>query len=122
MANSLSLASLVVNIAVAGFMGAALGFGLKSLLPGMDIVFGPDSPSRRILASIYLAIAATSGVALVHAGVQRPIASVLLPLQIGYKLLTLAFVADRSNPVPWANLAISVLHGTTLWAMWAGDE
>ncbi len=103
-------------------MGLALGFGLKRALAGMERVFGPDSPSRRILASVYLAIAAASVVAVIHAGVRRPIASVLLPLQICYKLLTLVFVTDRSNPVPWANLGISILHGATLWAMWTEAE
>jgi hypothetical protein len=122
MADWLLFASLFVNVAVAGFMGVALNFGLKRMLPGMEVVFGPDSPARRILACVYLAIAAASVVALGFAELRRPIAAILLPLQIGYKLLTLVFVTDRSNPVPWWNLAISVLHGGTLWAMWAGAE
>ena len=39
---------------------------------------------------------------------------VLLPLQILYKILTPFFVTDRTNPVPWWNLAISALHAASL--------
>jgi hypothetical protein len=58
------VASLVVNVLVAGFFGLATGFSLNSLLPKLDVVFGPDTLSRRILACLYLAIAAASAVAL----------------------------------------------------------
>ncbi len=42
--------SLVVNVLVAGFFGVTLAFGLSRVVPNADAVFGPDSPSRRILA------------------------------------------------------------------------
>ncbi len=57
-------ASLVVNVLVAGFFGLATGLSLNSIPPKLDVVFGPDTPSRRILACLYLAIAAVSAVAL----------------------------------------------------------
>jgi hypothetical protein len=46
---------------------------------------------------------------------------VLLPLQIVYKMLTLFFVADSKNPVPWWNLVISALHAASLWAAFSGQ-
>ena len=103
------VASLVVNVLVAGFFGLVTGFNLNSILPKLDVVFGPDTPSRRILSCLYLAIAAISAVALAVAPLRMNIVVVLLPLQILYKLLTLFFVADVRNPVPWWNLVISLL-------------
>jgi hypothetical protein len=38
-------------------------------------------------------------------------------MQIVYKLLTLIAVEDRKNPVPYANLAISILHIFSLWQL-----
>jgi putative transposase len=78
----------VINVLVAGFFGLATGFNLNSILPKLDVVFGPDTPSRRILACLYLAIAAVSAVALVVAPLRMGILVVLLPLQILYKTLT----------------------------------
>lgn len=114
------VASLVVNVLVAGFFGLATGFNLNSLLPKMDVVFGPDTPSRRILSCLYLAIAAMSAVALVVPPLRMNIVVVLLPLQILYKLFTPLFVADSKNPVPWWNLVISALHAVSLWIAFSG--
>ena len=114
------VASLVVNVIVAGFFGIATGFSLDSMLPKLDVVFGPDTPARRILACLYLAIAGASVVALVVVPLRMSIVVVLLPLQIAYKMLTLFFVADRKNPVPWWNLVISALHAASLWAAFSG--
>jgi hypothetical protein len=109
------IASLVVNVVVAGFFGVVLAFGLTRILPHADAVFGPDSPSRRILPCLYLAIAIVSVVAIVLRQYRMPIVFVLFPLQIVYKVLTVVVVRDLRNPVPWCNLAISVLHGASLW-------
>jgi hypothetical protein len=111
----LIILSLIVNVLVAGYMGTAIGFSLDRALPGLDEVFGPDTPARRILACLYLAIAVTSIVAIANVNLRLPIILVLFPLQILYKLLTLFFVADRRNPVPWCNLAISGLHAASLY-------
>jgi len=115
------VASLVVNVLVAGFFGLATGFNLDRVLPKLDAVFGPDTPARRILACLYLAIAAVSAVALAVVPLRMSIVVVLLPLQILYKMLTLFFVADRRNPVPWWNLVISALHAASLWIAFSGQ-
>ena len=115
------VASLIVNVLVAGFFGLATGFSLNSMLPKLDVVFGPDTPARRILACLYLAIAGASAVALVLVPLRMSIVVVLLPLQIVYKTLTLFFVADSKNPVPWWNLVISALHAASLWAAFSGQ-
>ena len=82
------VASLLVNLLVAGFFGLVIGFSLRSMLPKLDVVFGPDTPSRRILACLYLAIAAASAVALLVVPLRMGIVVVLLPLHILYKTLT----------------------------------
>ena len=84
------ITSLVVNVLVAGFFGLAAGFNLNSILPKLDVVFGQDTPSRRILSCLYLAIAAVSAVALVVAPLRVPVVVVLLPLQIRYKICLLS--------------------------------
>ncbi|MEI7927731.1 MAG: hypothetical protein WCH40_04215 [Verrucomicrobiales bacterium] len=112
---TLILLSLVVNVLVAGYMGFAIGFRLNRMLPGLDEVFGPDSTSRQILACLYLAIAVCSVVALADSSLRLRIIVVLFPLQIFYKVLSAFLVTDRRNPVPKANLAISVLHGVSLY-------
>jgi hypothetical protein len=114
------LASLVINVLVAGFFGLVTGFSLNSILPKLDVVFGPDTPSRRILACLYLAIAAVSAVALLVAPLRMGIVVVLLPLQILYKMLTVFFVADWKNPVPWWNLVICAIHAASLWIAFSG--
>ena len=115
------VASLVINVLVAGFFGLATGFNLNSVLPRLDVVFGPDTPSRRILACLYLAIAAVSAVALLVFPLRMGIVVVLFPLQVLYKTLTVFFVADWKNPVPWWNLAISALHAASLWIAFSGQ-
>ena len=100
----------VVNVLVAGIIGLAILGGS----PRMTSVYGEDSPARRILACLYLAIAAASVYALLDPERLIAVAVVLFPIQIVYKLLTLVAVRDRRNPVPWWNLAISVLHTVSL--------
>ena len=104
----------MVNVLVAGFFGIVTGFNLSRILPRLDAVFGPDTPARRILASLYLAIAVASLTALLFPPFRMNIVVVLLPLQILYKTLTIFFVADKRNPVPWWNLVISLLHVASL--------
>lgn len=115
------VASLVVNVLVAGFFGLATGFSLNSILPKLDVVFGPDTPSRRILACLYLAIAAVIAVALLVVPLRMGIVAVLLPLQILYKTLTVFFVADWKNPVLWWNLVICALHAASRWIGFSGQ-
>jgi len=109
------LLSLIVNVLVAGSMGLAIGFRLQRMLPRLDEVFGPDTTSRQILACLYLAIAVSSTVALADSSLRLRIIIVLFPLQIFYKVLSAFLVTERRNPVPQANLAISILHGISLY-------
>ena len=109
------LLSLIVNVLVAGSMGLAIGFRLQRILPRLDEIFGPDTTSRQILACLYLAIAVSSMVALADSSLRLRIIVVLFPLQIFYKILSAFFVTERRNPVPQANLAISILHGISLF-------
>lgn len=105
--------SFLVNIIVTYVISAQL-LGKNSR---MSQVYGSDSAARRILTCVYLSIG-TLSVAALATPVKVEIAWVLFPMQIFYKLLTLPVVADTSNPVPWANVAISVLHAVTLGLNW----
>ena len=99
------VAAHLVNVVVAGVVGVLLISGARR----MTAVYGGDSPARRILACLYVAIAASSAWALLDPHRLVVAAQVLFPLQIFYKLATLVAVTDRTNPVPWWNLGISVL-------------
>lgn len=79
----------------------------------MEQVLGPDTPARRILVCLYLAIGVASlvGLVLIATGEgarARSIALTLFPLQIGYKLATVA-VLGALQPVALSNLVISVV-------------
>jgi hypothetical protein len=106
--------SFVINVGVAGSMT----YFIWSDAPMATPTFGSDSVARRILGSVYFAIAAISAVAcFIQVEKSFKIASVLLSLQILYKLTTLVSVSatlDVRNPVPWCNLAISAFHVITL--------
>lgn len=84
----------------------------------MDDAFGPDTPARRILACVYLAIGGVSIYALIQlgmgqTGIAQAVGMTLFPLQIAYKLLT-AFAVGLRNPVVRTNLAVVVLLAVTL--------
>jgi hypothetical protein len=105
----------IVNVLVAGMMGTLLFFNINS--PILE-VFGPETPSRQILSCVYFSIAIMSSVALISKSKIITIAVVLFPMQIVYKLLTLIAVSDKFNPVPWSNLAVSLLHAFTLYVIY----
>ncbi|MEM1364698.1 MAG: hypothetical protein AAGH82_03010 [Pseudomonadota bacterium] len=81
--------------------------------PGMDVAYGPDSPARRILTSIYGAILLSSAAALVVAALagtgQRWLvfSASLFAVQLIYKLTTI-FAIGLGNPVVVANALICV--------------
>ena len=102
----------IVNVLVAGMMGSLLFFNSTS--PIIE-VFGPITPARQILSCVYLSIACMSSIALISKRKTISIAIVLFPIQIVYKILTLIAVSDMLNPVPWSNLAISILHAYSLY-------
>lgn len=96
--------ALVINILVAGYWGMVLAFfNTKAAVTG----FGEDTPARRILACLYLSIACTSCLALFLPGAQLLIVSVLFPVQILYKVLSVFVVRNISNPVVVSNIIIS---------------
>ena len=109
--------SLITNVLVT----FAVTFVIWRNAPRTEIVFGPDTPARRILACVYLTIGIVSLYALAQIGssntsAAHAIALTLLPLQIIYKLMT-AIAGGLRHPVVLANLAIVVLHGATLISM-----
>jgi hypothetical protein len=79
---------------------------------GMRDVFGPRTPARGILLSIYLAILFGSIGLLILGDPKR--ASVLLALQVVYKLTTPITVGSPKNPVVLSNLGIAAFHVFTL--------
>ena len=105
----------IVNVLVAGMMGTLLFFDSNSQIIE---VFGPETPARQILSCVYLSIASMSSVALISKHKTIGIAVVLFPVQIVYKILTLFAVSDMLNPVPWSNLAISILHAYSLYLIY----
>lgn len=104
--------SYIINILVAGTMGTLLFFNLGSRITN---VFGENTAARQILSCLYLSIAMLSTVAMVDQRYFMGIAAVLFPMQIIYKLMTLIAVKDKKNPVPYANLAISIVHAISMW-------
>jgi hypothetical protein len=101
--------SLVVNVAVL----VPVLWGLASGNTGANAAFGIDTPARRILACIYLAIAVISAGLLVWPDGRATYGPGLLTVQVAYKLLTVAALG-AGHPVAMANLAIAALHGVTL--------
>jgi hypothetical protein len=79
----------------------------------MTSVFGDWTPARGILLSIYMAIAVASAALLVRPDPRM--ASILLGLQIIYKVTTPFTVGTLKNPVVISNLVIAVTHLGTLY-------
>ncbi len=84
-----------------------------------DTAYGPPSPARGILLSIYLAILLVSAALLL-----RPVAEMvaaLLIVQIVYKVTTPITVRNFANPVVLSNLAIAAVHAVTVHAIAAAQ-
>ena len=81
----------------------------------VEAAYGPASPARGILLSIYLAILVASVVILFHPLPQ--VVAALLAVQVLYKITT-PFTASWRNPVVLSNLAIAAVHAITLWWAW----
>ncbi|NNK17109.1 MAG: hypothetical protein HKP51_09420 [Sulfitobacter sp.] len=97
-----------------------VSFGIWRDHPGITEVYGGDTPARRILMCIYIAIGVISLYALGqlvagNADVARNVALTLFPLQIIYKVLTAAAVRVL-HPVVIANLCVVALLSLTLLA------
>ena len=77
--------------------------------------YGPFSPARGILLSIYLAILLVS-TGLLARPVSEMVAALLI-VQIIYKVTTPATVGTFANPVVLSNLAIAAVHTVTVSAI-----
>ncbi len=114
-------ASLAVNIAVL----LAVCTVLIAFSTSEPVIYswGPPTPGRGILLSVYFSILFLSALLLwLHVRVRDKAAvelmsAALLAAQILYKITTPA-TAGPSNPVAISNLAISVLHAVTLYLLW----
>jgi hypothetical protein len=100
--------SLALNLAVLVPVCASLLLGASWTLSA----YGPPTPARGILLSIYLAIGAASSLLLVRPDPEMVTA--LLGVQVIYKLTTPFTVGTWRNPVVLSNLAIAAVHTATL--------
>jgi hypothetical protein len=108
---ALIFASLGINIAVL----VPVCFGLVTKAGWTITPYGPETPARGILLSVYLAILACSAGLLVKP-VPGMVAALLL-VQIVYKITTPVTVGTFGNPVVVSNLAIAAFHTITLWSI-----
>jgi hypothetical protein len=111
---TLIITALVINVLVAGFWGVFLLTRRHAAVA----TFGPDSPARRILACLYLAIAGASMTALVFPFTTTAVITTLFPLQIGYKLLTVLTLPSPRHPVAMSNLVITLLLAAAFVSTW----
>jgi hypothetical protein len=108
LASLMTSASLLLNLAV---LVPVCGSLLLSA-PWTLAAFGPPSPARGILLSIYLAIGLLSALLLL-----RPVpaaVAALLAVQVLYKVTTPLTTGSISNPVVISNLLIAAVHIATL--------
>ncbi len=101
--------SLVLNLLVL----VPVCFSLLVRASWVDGAFGPESPARGILLSIYLAIGIASA-GLLFAKDPR-LALPLLAVQVLYKGTTPFTVKTLRNPVVISNLLIAAVHAGTLF-------
>ena len=112
---ALIVISFMVNVVVFGLLPIAL-LGRSVLI---ENTFGPNTPARRILATLYGTIALSSLAALISVPILKTtdimihIALVLLPFQIVHLIMTRA-VFSGSTPLVIANFVIAALHILTL--------
>jgi hypothetical protein len=82
-----------------------------------DAAFGVDTPARRVLISVYAAIALVSAAALaMPADLRLALVPGLLVVQIVYKLITVPMLGP-ANPIVLTNLAVVAVHAVTLWTL-----
>lgn len=102
------LASLLTNVAV--LIPVCIGLLLDAF--GVADAYGPVSPARGILLSVYGAILAVS-LGLLFKPEPMLVAPLLL-VQVLYKLTTPFTVGSFANPVVISNIVIAAIHLTTL--------
>lgn len=103
--------SLALNLAV---LVPVCG-GLLTGAPWAEASYGPGTPARGILLSVYLAIGATSALLLVRR--EPALVAPLLFVQVVYKLTTPLSVGTLEHPVVLSNLGIAAFHALTLVAL-----
>lgn len=111
---SLIFTSLAINV----FVLVPVCLGLITKAGWTLSAYGPDSPARAVLLSVYLAILLCS-VGLMAKPIPTMVAALLM-VQIVYKVITPFAVGNLSNPVVVSNLAIAAFHSITLWSIWRG--
>lgn len=101
--------SLIINVVVL----IPVCIGLISDAAWVEHGYGPVSPARGILLSIYIAIL------LVSLGLlMKPLPLLVAPLllvQVIYKFTTPFTVGSFANPVVVSNVLVAVVHLLTLW-------
>ena len=104
--------SIILNILVLIPVVSVILFNLVQV----ERVWGINQPSRQILVSIYIAILIASiGLYFLKGQTKLIVAPTVFSLQIMYKTLTLFTVVNAiTNPVVLSNLAINVVHISTL--------
>ena len=117
--------SLVTNIVV--LIPVCLGLIVYSSSGPVIGSWGPPTPARGILLSVYISVLVMSALLLgLHSSSQiqsrnqpaiESMVAALLTTQILYKITTPA-TAGATNPVAVSNLCISALHAGTLFALW----
>jgi hypothetical protein len=105
---TLITASLLLNVAVL----VPVCLSLITRAGWTLTAYGPETPARGILLSIYLAILLGSA-GLLFKPVPAMVAALLL-VQVAYKLTTPFTVGTLSNPVVLSNLAIAAFHAVTV--------
>lgn len=85
--------------------------------PGFGTVLGPESPSRRLIGSLFATLALLSLLGLYawptgHDETAMAVVLGLLPTQIVWTAFSL--IALPRNPLVWGAVALSALHGLTL--------
>jgi hypothetical protein len=85
----------------------------------VERVWGENQPSRQILVSIYIAILiSTIALFFLKGQTKLIIAVTIFSMQIIYKTLTAVLVVNAlSNPVVLSNLAINIVHLSTLFVI-----
>ena len=108
--------SLIINIVVLIPICSALLLDAGWVNDG----YGPASPARGILLSIYMAILIASVFFLF--GVDPKFVAALLAIQVLYKITTPFTVGTLQNPVVISNLLIAAFHVATLYTIWKAGK
>lgn len=109
---TLTTISLLINIIVL----LPVCIGIITDADWTQASYGPQSPSRSILLSVYMAIGLLSALLLCFQDVS--FIAALLFVQVLYKATTPFTVGTLENPVVISNLIIAAFHTVTLFSIW----